>query len=101
MTNHPTTPTTIIIFGASGDLTRRKLIPGLFKNWQKGRLPENWQVVGFAWTDWDSDTFRAEMTSGIHEFVSADCDCTDFVNRIHYVQGSFTEPADFSKLKPL
>ena len=94
--------TSIVIFGASGDLTRRKLIPALFRQWRKGRLPDAFRVVGFAWTKWDTARFRDEMTAGLNQFVDDKIDetqCADFVGRLHYVQGSFTEAADFGRLR--
>ncbi|MGB1252489.1 MAG: glucose-6-phosphate dehydrogenase [Candidatus Promineifilaceae bacterium] len=97
-----TTPSTsIVIFGASGDLTRRKLIPALFRQWRKGRLPDEFRVVGFAWTRWDSERFRSEMTNGLNEFVDDDFEagaCAEFVERLHYVQGSFTDAGNFGRL---
>jgi len=44
--------TTVVIFGASGDLTRRKLIPALYSNFKKKRLPERLRIVGFARRSW-------------------------------------------------
>ena len=54
-------PTTVVIFGASGDLTRRKLIPALFNLYRKGRLPANTRIVGFARRPWTDD--RAGSTA--------------------------------------
>jgi glucose-6-phosphate 1-dehydrogenase len=45
-------PFTIVIFGASGDLTRRKLIPALYNNFRKKRLPAGLRIVGFARREW-------------------------------------------------
>ena len=95
------TSTTIVIFGASGDLTRRKLVPALFRQWRKGRLPDQFEIVGFAFTDWNSAEFRSQMTSGLNEFAADAFDetaCDAFTARLHYVQGGFTEPQDFSRL---
>jgi glucose-6-phosphate 1-dehydrogenase len=50
-------PLTLVIFGASGDLTRRKLIPALFSLFRKGHVP-GLKIVGFARRDWDTDMFR-------------------------------------------
>jgi len=60
-------PTIFVIFGASGDLTKRKLIPALFNQSIKGRLPKNFQVVGFARRPYDHDAFRAQMLDGMKE----------------------------------
>jgi glucose-6-phosphate 1-dehydrogenase len=51
-------PLTLVIFGASGDLTRRKLVPALFSLYLKGSIP-GVHVVGFARRDWDDAKFRA------------------------------------------
>jgi glucose-6-phosphate 1-dehydrogenase len=51
-------PTTFIIFGASGDLTERKLIPALLNSYGKGRLPESFNIVGFARRPWDDAELR-------------------------------------------
>ena len=61
----------IVIFGASGDLTRRKLIPSLYDLYRKGRLPENWRIIGVARSDYSDDTFREHVESGVKEFAKA------------------------------
>lgn len=61
--------TTIVIFGASGDLTRRKLIPALFDLHIKGRLPDNWRIVGVARSEMSDDVFRDHVESGVKEFA--------------------------------
>src|SRR4051794_4337240 len=60
------TSATIVIFGASGDLTARKLIPALFSLWREGFLSENSPIVGAARREKTHDEFRQEM----HEAVS-------------------------------
>jgi glucose-6-phosphate 1-dehydrogenase len=50
----------MVIFGASGDLARRELIPSLYELHSGGLLPERFAVVGFARTEWDTETFRAK-----------------------------------------
>jgi glucose-6-phosphate 1-dehydrogenase len=59
--------TTIVIFGASGDLTARKLIPALYSNFRKGRLPDNTRVIGMSRTAFTDDTFRKTMREAIIE----------------------------------
>ena len=57
-------PTTLVIFGASGDLTRRKLVPALYNLYRKGRINRQVQVVGFARRPYShEDLDRAVMTS--------------------------------------
>ncbi len=94
--------TTIVIFGASGDLTRRKLIPALFNLYLKDRLPTNYKIVGFAFTPWDTAVFRQQMRDGAKEFVGEAFDLAmwePFESRLHYMSGGFTEAADYAKLQ--
>ena len=83
--------TSIIIFGASGDLTWRKLIPALYNNFKKGRLDECANVVGFARRPYDNETFRARLREGVQKFSPDTFDekiWGDFVTRIHYFRGN-------------
>lgn len=64
-----TKPTTFIIFGASGDLTARKLIPALFNSYCKQRLPENFNIVGFARRPWDDADLRKILKEGLLELA--------------------------------
>ena len=61
--------TTIVIFGASGDLTRRKLIPALFDLYCKGSLPEKWRIVGVSRSEFSNEAFRDAMSEGVAEFA--------------------------------
>ena len=62
-------PCALIIFGASGDLTRRKLVPAIWHLQEQNRLPAAFALVGVARRDWDDDYFRQQMREGIAEFV--------------------------------
>jgi glucose-6-phosphate 1-dehydrogenase len=96
--------TTIVIFGASGDLTRRKLVPALFSLYRKGRLPADCHIVGFAWTKWNTAEFRQRMRSGVDEFSQeafSEADWAVFVTRLHYIPGSFTELEDYNTLQEI
>jgi glucose-6-phosphate 1-dehydrogenase len=59
----------LIIFGASGDLTRRKLVPALWSMFQGRVLPEPFAVVGVGRTQMDNDQFRALMRQAISDFA--------------------------------
>lgn len=61
--------TSIVIFGASGDLTNRKLIPALYMSYRKKRLPENTQIIGFSRQQFSDDAFRDKMKEGVREFI--------------------------------
>ena len=57
--------TSIVIFGASGDLTKRKLVPALFNLHLKGRLADDVRIVGYARRPYSDDTFRERMAEGV------------------------------------
>lgn len=87
--------TTIIIFGASGDLTNRKLIPALFNQYKKGKLEDDFNIVGVSRTEFSHDDFREQMHEGVQEFSKDYDESTwkEFSPKIWYV------PADASLVK--
>lgn len=72
-------PLTITIFGASGDLTQRKLIPALFAMYEQKLLPDSFKIVAFARRDFSDESFRAVMTEAIVRF----CRIKAHPSRIH------------------
>jgi len=95
-------PTTFIIFGASGDLTRRKLIPALFNSYCKERLPEQFNIIGFARRPWDNAQFCQILQEGMQE-LAPDTYHADrwepFASNISYVKGDLKTPADYQTLR--
>ena len=94
-------PTTIVIFGASGDLTQRKLIPALFHLYRKGRLPEGLNIVGFARRAFTNGEFRTVMREGIEKLaggVKDESAWTRFMQSLHYVQGDLERGEDYERL---
>jgi glucose-6-phosphate 1-dehydrogenase len=95
-------PSSIVIFGASGDLTMRKLIPALYNSFKKQRLPERLNVVGYARRPYSDESFRASLQEGVARYSPDSFDATvweNFSSRLHYCQGNFDTPADFPKLE--
>lgn len=93
--------TTIIIFGASGDLTQRKLMPSLFNLFRKRRTPKKFHVVGFGGTAYTDDEFREHLYKGLKEHAGyefTDEEWGIFAPNIYYLSGKYTEPNDFNKL---
>lgn len=77
-------PCTIVIFGASGDLTHRKLIPALFSLFDQGRLPLPFTIVGCSRTDMDDDRFRNQL---FDHFAAGGADrgkWNEFARNLHY-----------------
>ena len=97
-------PTAIVIFGASGDLTRRKLIPALFNLYRRKRLPADMHIIGFARRNFTEDSFRADLESGLKEFAPEfynDGDWKSFQTNIRYHTGNFDQVEDFETLGKL
>jgi glucose-6-phosphate 1-dehydrogenase len=92
------TPLTVVIFGASGDLTSRKLIPALFNLAQKGRLPPETKVLGVSRTAYTDDAFREHLAGKAKYMLSGagepfdEAKWTEFAKRIHYASADLTKP---------
>jgi glucose-6-phosphate 1-dehydrogenase len=96
-------PTAVIIFGASGDLTKRKLLPALFHLEQSGLLPQEFSVVGVARRPLQ-DEFAKDMREGILQFggvKEGDAKLDEFMKKISYHAMNFDDPEGYGKLKAL
>ena len=93
-------PLTLVIFGASGDLTGRKLIPALYSLMVKGFLPPEARIVGVARSPFTDDAFRAQMHDKVKEFSEhfEEAKWAEFAARLHYVGTDLTAPGG---VKPL
>jgi glucose-6-phosphate 1-dehydrogenase len=85
----------MVVFGASGDLTARKLVPALVELAAKGQLPTAFGLVGVARTEMSDDDFRARIS----EAVDAGPAWRSLVGGFRYVQGEYGEAATFDRLK--
>ena len=93
--------TSVVIFGATGDLSKRKLIPALFNLWCKGRLSSSISIVGFSRSDLSDEGFRDLMWSGAVEFGELAAhrrDWAEFAHHLRYVRGDLSRPADVGGL---
>ena len=94
--------TTIVIMGASGDLTQRKLLPALFHLACKGRLPAAFHIVGFARSAFSDEEFRQRMWQGVEEFselAGRTEDWEPFAGRISFCRGDLSRPEDVARLE--
>jgi glucose-6-phosphate 1-dehydrogenase len=94
-------PTIIVIFGASGDLTKRKLLPALFHLEQVGLLPQEFAIVGVARRAL-GDEFAKDMRAGILEFggvAEGEAHLEEFVKKVHYFAMNFDDAAGYDALK--
>jgi glucose-6-phosphate 1-dehydrogenase len=96
-------PCTMVIFGASGDLTSRKLVPALYNLARERRLAAGFSVLGFARRDWSDAFFREEMLNGVNansrSGVAEPALWESFASGIHYHQASFDDPSGYVSLR--
>ena len=87
----------LVLFGASGDLTRRKLVPALLNLAKAGLLPKNYAILGVAFDDLTQEQFRERVTS----FLSSDNspEALDFKQRLFYHRGDFSDNSMYSALE--
>ena len=91
-------PCMLVIFGASGDLTRRKLIPALYHLFICGGMPDNFCVVGAARSGFSEDDFRDAMRQAVMN-AGHDLDTWDqFAARLFYQQVHYDNPEDYQAL---
>lgn len=93
--------TSIVIFGASGDLSLRKLVPGLFSLFRKRRLPNKFNILGFSTSRLSDEEFRLKMRKGVEKYGEGsfrDVEWQDFAKHLYYQPGSFTSFDDFQLL---
>ncbi|MBZ0319038.1 MAG: glucose-6-phosphate dehydrogenase [Anaerolineae bacterium] len=96
-----TRQTTVVIFGASGDLTNRKLIPALYNLHLKHRLPEKFSVVGVSRSPFSHEDFRSKVEEGVKEFSAATYNprrWARFAQCIYYHAGDSTKLEDVHEL---
>jgi glucose-6-phosphate 1-dehydrogenase len=98
-------PCIVVIFGASGDLTKRKLFPALYRLMQERLLPAEFAIVGLARTEMSSDEFRAKMKEAVVEFSEAKSVDEEvwnsFAQGLHYLTADINTASDYEKLSEL
>ncbi len=98
-------PCTIVIFGASGDLTSRKLVPALYHLHQEGLLPTDYRIIGFARSEKSDESWRAELFQALGRVARSrrlDAEAwAAFSAKVHYCRGDIDDAQSFQKLKAL
>jgi glucose-6-phosphate 1-dehydrogenase len=97
-------PCVMVIFGAAGDLTRRKLIPSLYNLAKYHLLSREFAVIGIARNPMSTDEFRAKLVQDLNEFVQEpiDSDLQEwFERRVFYITGEFGDASTYHQLKDL
>ncbi|KAJ1735923.1 Glucose-6-phosphate 1-dehydrogenase [Coemansia biformis] len=91
-------PTTVVVFGASGDLAKKKTFPALFHLYQRGLLPKRVRIVGYARTRLSPEDFHKRATSFLGP-EAASKDVEGFLRLCVYVSGQYDVPDDFRALR--
>ena len=97
-------PCVMVIFGAAGDLTRRKLIPSLYNLAKYNLLSREFAVIGIARNAISAEEFRAKVMLDLKEFVDGPLDPVIlewFEHHVHYVTGEFADDTTYQQLKDL
>jgi len=97
----PVHPTTLVIFGATGDLARRKLLPALYNLAHDGALPERFNLIGVSRSDKPHEDYQAEAREAIKEFSRRPPDdkvLDALMEQVRYVPGTFDDPGVYERL---
>ncbi len=98
----PVAPTTLVIFGATGDLARRKLLPALYNLACDGALPERFHLVGVSRREKESSDYRGECEQAIRAFSRRAPDenvLKRLLEHVKYVPGTFDDPSVYTRLE--
>jgi glucose-6-phosphate 1-dehydrogenase len=92
----------LVIFGASGDLTQRKLIPALYSLAHDGLLPAGQTIIGFARPEFTDEAFRASMREAVDKFARTrpvdEAVWNNFAKGLFYISGDFSDPQAYFRL---
>ena len=94
-------PSTYVLFGASGDLAAKKLLPAVYNLYAEGRLPERFRLLGVG-SSMPEHNFRDHMINEVTKYSRSGVDekvLNSLLEKVDYIQGDFTKPALFDKLK--
>ena len=98
-------PCSIVIFGASGDLTARKLIPALYHLHKEKQLPASYRVIGFARREKSDADWRTELRTALNQFSRTkpvdEQVWAEFAANVFYCQGEFSDSAAYGKLEQM
>ena len=101
MSNPQADPCILVIFGASGELARRKLLPAIYRLAESGLLPEPFAILAVARRTIATSAYRAQMRNAVGREVGGSLDIATWErleNRLHYVSGDFDDEALYSRL---
>ncbi|GGJ52433.1 glucose-6-phosphate dehydrogenase [Virgibacillus salexigens] len=91
----------IVIFGATGDLSKRKLFPSIYRLYKNGKIGEEFAVVGLARRPWTNDVFRENVRNSIEQSSSKEEDLEDFSSHFYYHSFDVTDTSSYDDLNNL
>ena len=100
--SHMSPPCILVIFGAAGDLTKRKLIPALYNLRKNDLLPDNFAIIGVARAEMSDEEFRSRLRDDMKEFATkkVESEAWDWIEqRLSYLSGDFDDEQTFTHLK--
>jgi glucose-6-phosphate 1-dehydrogenase len=98
----PVHPTTLVIFGATGDLARRKLLPAIYNLAHEGALPERFNLIGSSRSDMSDEAFATQAGEAIRQFSRREPDETvlkELLSNVRYVSGTFDQDGVYDQIK--
>src|SRR5882672_747089 len=102
MSNLRADPCVFVIFGASGDLTRHKLLPAIYNLAEDGHLPDAFAILGVARPAIDEAAYRAQLREQVRKAEGEPLEADKWKrieDRLYYISGEFNDPALFERLK--
>jgi len=96
--DQPAGPCVMVVFGAAGDLTRRKLVPALYNLAKEKLLPRNFAVLGVSVDELNTDQFREQLTQFLQDKDHTTEAWEWFTGRLNYLQGDFADPNTYAQL---
>ncbi len=99
---HDNPPCIMVIFGAAGDLTKRKLVPALYNLKKSNLLSDSFAVIGVARAELDDEEFRRRLRDDMNEFATEPIESQTWdwlAERLYYVSGDFEDEKTFARLK--
>nr|WP_044896422.1 glucose-6-phosphate dehydrogenase [Bacillus alveayuensis] len=91
----------VVIFGATGDLAKRKLYPSIYRLYQNGKIGEEFAVVGVARRQWTNEVFRENVESSVRKAISCSEKLHDFTSHFYYHPFDVTNPSSYHDLRSL
>ncbi len=91
-------PVILTLFGVTGDLSQKKLLPALYKLFDGHSNEQRFAVIGYGRRPWDHDVFKAFIKEALQQNIASDQDYTYFLQHCHYVSGEFDTIGGFERL---